>query len=113
MDRSGKRPFTSVRTQSRRCPGGTLFSILQATTQSWQPMHCRVSITIPRRAMTVSLREFFQRYVIGVDARAPHQGIYLPPGAELRRARAFPVGALPCLRFAAEAVHQVHALGPD
>ena len=45
--RSGKRPSSCARTRSRRCPGGTLFSTLQATTQSSQPMHCRVSITIP------------------------------------------------------------------
>jgi hypothetical protein len=54
----GNVPLTSARTRARRCPGGTPFSMLQATTQSWHPMHCRVSITIPKRATMVSSGDF-------------------------------------------------------
>ncbi len=45
--RSGNVPRTSVVIQSRLKPTGTLFSVSQATTQSMQPTHLRVSMTIP------------------------------------------------------------------
>jgi hypothetical protein len=47
----GKVPRTSVVIQSRQKPVGTLFSVWQATTQSMQPTHLAVSITMPKRAI--------------------------------------------------------------
>src|SRR5512137_3156702 len=47
----GNVPRTSVVIQSRQKPAGTLFSVWQATTQSMQPTHLAVSITIPKRAI--------------------------------------------------------------
>ena len=44
-----------VAIQSRLYPSGTSFSVLQATTQSMQPTHLRVSITMPKRAMASGL----------------------------------------------------------
>ena len=49
--RSGIAPSSRWLIQSRQWPSGTSFSVLHATTQSMQPTHCRVSITMPRRAM--------------------------------------------------------------
>ena len=48
-DRCGNSPRTSVVIQSRQKPSGTSFSVWQATTQSMQPTHLRVSMTIPKR----------------------------------------------------------------
>jgi hypothetical protein len=42
----GYRPFSPCFTQDRQTPGGTAFSLLQATEQAWQPMQRRISITI-------------------------------------------------------------------
>ena len=50
----GKVPRTSVVIQSRQKPVGTSFSVWQATTQSMQPTHLAVSITIPKRAIYAS-----------------------------------------------------------
>ena len=41
--RAGKTPSVSVTIQSRKAPGGTRFSCLQAMTQALQPTHRRVS----------------------------------------------------------------------
>ena len=49
--RSGIVPSSRWLIQSRQKPSGTSFSVLQATTQSMQPTHWRVSMTIPKRAM--------------------------------------------------------------
>jgi hypothetical protein len=43
----GNSPRTSVAIQSRQYPTGTSFSDWHATTQSVQPTHSRVSMTIP------------------------------------------------------------------
>ena len=48
-DRCGNTPRTSVAIQSRQKPSGTSFSVWQATTQSMQPTHLRVSMTIAKR----------------------------------------------------------------
>jgi hypothetical protein len=48
---AGKVPRTAVVIQSRQKPRGTSFSVWHATTQSMQPTHLAVSITIPRRAI--------------------------------------------------------------
>ena len=50
-ERAGNAPRTAVVIQSRLKPSGTSFSVLQATTQSMQPTHLRVSMTMPKRAM--------------------------------------------------------------
>src|SRR3990170_2665722 len=49
----GYLPVTSCVIQSRLNPSGTLFSVLHATTQSMQPTHLTVSMTIPNRAMAM------------------------------------------------------------
>src|SRR6266511_2462015 len=49
---AGNSPRTSVVIQSRQKPSGTSFSVLQATTQSMQPTHLRVSMTIPKRGIS-------------------------------------------------------------
>jgi hypothetical protein len=43
----GEMPAVSYTIQSRLYPSGTPFSVLHATTQSMQPTHFAVSITIP------------------------------------------------------------------
>lgn len=74
--RVGNLPFTSVVIQSRLKPSGTWFSVLQAITQSMQPTQRRVSITMPKRAISDPLSgRRLEGDEVDVHRRATHQRV--------------------------------------
>src|SRR5512143_4089982 len=83
---------------------------MQATTQSMQPTHWRVSITMPKRAISGLLHE---RDEVAVQARAAHQRIGLVLRQQLRRARPGEMRAAHRLRRVPEPVHQVYGIGAN
>src|SRR5574340_792858 len=109
--RVGKLPESCWVTQSRCMSSGVWFSVLQATTQSWQPTHRRVSITIPSRAMASGLP--LERHEGDVHARAAHQRIGDVPRDETGVARSAAEGPAQHLRSVAEPVDHVDTVAAN
>src|SRR6266545_3011166 len=92
-------------------PSGTPFSTLHATTQSMQPTHLRVSMTMAKRDMGLLLR--LEGHEVDVHAGPTHERVDLVAGDELRIAGTPAERAAQHLRGVAEAVHHVDAVGAD